>query len=864
MLKSLPICTFDSLTDNYPSSAVLAWPEDFNDWLETAVKEAAALWSPVTYKPGGMRVKGQTEANIATVHAIVLDYDGKPQSVSIDRAREVWGGFEHTIYTTFAHTPDKPRFRVVMPLSRAVTTSEFRRIWAWIHAFATENGVGFDPLSDPGRIYFVPTHKPGAPYVYEHHADDVLDADIILSVAPPDTYRPTPTLGRPPAGSSASAPAITGVVKPGGIFAGIETAHQVESLERIEAQCAFMRHCRDDAATLTEYEWYAWLTVLARCKNGERLAHEIGSAHPGYTPDDTSEKYKRAATETGPRTCAHIRTLGTACVGCPLGKPEGEVTSPVLLGRPDPVTATPEEIREDAEARAASDLDRARAAAANADAEVNRLIVEESVVKANMSTARRFGLEDNIRQTTEAYVAVRSQLATAKATLKAAQAHLRQQETQSRRTANLTQADPRVMQNLALDARSGTPKSSLVNVATILQGDAAYSGRFFRYDKFAERVLYGDELAADNLDTRINIDIQRRYNIDPKTSLVQEAIVHLAKENGFHPVLDYLDALAWDGTARLHDLFKTGFGGIGNTEFLEEAGAKFCIGAVARIYEPGCKVDNMVVVTGDQGIGKSTAFSVLSNGWFSDSALVIGDKDSYMQMAGCWFYEVAELDSFRKAENTRIKQFLSSKKDKYRPPYGKHVVERPRQTILVGTTNEDQFLNDPTGSRRFVPIRASRIDIAWLVANREQLWAEAVVRYKAREAWHYADESAERLARESVAYQQDDVWEPTVYSFITRTKKPLIYVLDVLTAGIGLEVARITRLDKQRVSHILKNLGCTLSTDVGFQGAAFHVPETLYKVVPLPKAAPPPAPAEHPVPKWQSELPTSTSSGESH
>lgn len=863
MLKSLAICTFDSLTDNYPSSATLSWPDDFNDWLETPVKERAALWSPVTYKQGGLRVQGQTEANIATVHAVVLDYDGKPQSVSIEKATEVWGGFEHVVYTTFQHTPDKPRFRLVMPLSRPVTTSEFRRIWGWVQKHAAENGAGFDPLSDPGRIYFIPTHRPGAAHVYQHHADDVLDADIILTVAPPDTYRPA-TGGRAPVGSSATAPSLAGIVKPGGIFAGIETAHQVENLERIEAQCAFMRHCRDDAATLTEYEWYAWLTVLARCKDGERLAHEIGSVYPGYAPDDTSEKFRRASTETGPRTCAHIATLGTACAGCPLGKPNGgDITSPVQLGKPDPETATVEELREDAEARAASDLDRARAAAAQAEVEVNRLIVEESVAKGNMNTARRFGLEDNVRQTTEAFVNVRSQLAAAKSALKVAQAHLRQTETQSRRTANLTQADPRVVQSLMLDARSGTPKSTLVNVASILRGDAAYAGKFFRYDEFAERILYGDEIAADNLDTRINIDIQRRYNIDPKTSLVQEAIICLSRENGFHPVRDYLEGLSWDGVARLHDLFGVGFGGTASTEYLEEAGSKFCIGAVARIYEPGCKVDNMVVVTGDQGIGKSTAFSILSNGWFSDSALVIGDKDSYMQMAGCWFYEVAELDSFKKAENTRIKQFLSSKKDKYRPPYGKHVVERPRQTILVGTTNEDQFLTDPSGSRRFVPIRATRIDIAWLVANRDQLWAEAVVRYKAKEAWHYSDASAERLARESVPYQQEDVWEPSVYSFVVRTKKPLIYVLDVLTAGIGLEVARITRADKMRVSHILKNLGCTLSTEVGHQGAAFHVPEALFKVVQMPKAPPPPP--EHPVPKWSSDLPSpAPSSGESH
>jgi hypothetical protein len=196
MLSSLPISTFDSLTDNYPSSANLAWPQDFDDWLETSRKEDAALWSPVTYKPGGMRVKGQTEANIATVHAVVLDYDGKPEAVSIERAQEVWGVFEHVIYTTFQHTPDKPRFRVVLPLTRPVTTDEFRRVWAWVHRFASERGVGFDPLSDPGRIYYIPTRRPGAPHLYAYKTELVLDPDIILGIAPQGQTDPNITPGR--------------------------------------------------------------------------------------------------------------------------------------------------------------------------------------------------------------------------------------------------------------------------------------------------------------------------------------------------------------------------------------------------------------------------------------------------------------------------------------------------------------------------------------------------------------------------------------------------------------------------------------------------------------------------------------------
>jgi hypothetical protein len=114
MLSSLLICAFDSLTDNRPTPYALSWPNDFDEWKETPVKEDAALWSPVTYRDGGLRVRGQTEANITQVHAVVLDYDSKQVPVTLGQAREVWQGWEHVGYTTFQHAVDKPRFRIVL------------------------------------------------------------------------------------------------------------------------------------------------------------------------------------------------------------------------------------------------------------------------------------------------------------------------------------------------------------------------------------------------------------------------------------------------------------------------------------------------------------------------------------------------------------------------------------------------------------------------------------------------------------------------------------------------------------------------------------------------------------------------------
>lgn len=857
MLIVLPGCIFLSLTETTPVPVELDWPVTFNQWIECEERRNVPLWSAATYRPGKGREKGETENNVENVSAVVLDFDGKGDNVTIDVAFSVIPDVEAVAHTTHRHVPTKPRFRVVFPLSRRVTTDEYRRIWAWVQHTYLSAGIVFDALSDPGRIFFLPSHKAGAPHEFRHRPGPLLNVDAALHAAEGLPIAAAPARPRPAASSSrVFAPQASSSTGSTSIFAGIETAHQTEILERIEEQCSFMRHCREDAQTLPEPEWYAWLSILARCRDGERHAHEIGSAHPGYAAAETSDKFRRAMTETGPRTCSAIREMCSACANCPLGAPVGNITSPVMLGRPDPETATVEELREDAVARSEGDVERAQAAVAAAEARITALQVEENVVRARLNNARRFGSEDNIRTESEAHVRVQNELRAARGQRRDAESAQRAAETRARRTVTLTTADPRVLNTLMLDPRTGVPRASLGNVENILRNDATYNGTYFRYDEFGQKLYYGQDRAADHIDTDINLDIERRYNLSSRTQIVQEAIVSIARSNAFHPVRDYLDGLTWDGTGRLDAMFEQGFGATGSSVFLSEAGVKFAIGAVARIYEPGCKMDTMLVLVGHQGARKSTGLRVLAHGWFADSAIPIGDKDSYMLLAGKWLYEIGEMDSFKKAENTRIKAFLSSQVDYFRPPFGRHTIECPRQTVLVGSTNEDQFLNDPTGSRRFVPIRVTQVDVDWLKVNRDQLWAEAVVRYRAGEIFWYENESAERLAQESQPFQQDDVWSPTVYEYVVRRKVAQISVFDVLTGGLGIEVSRATRSDKNRVMHILKHFGCTLHSDTTSKGTLFNVPESMQGVVLMQK----PEPKVHPLPTWASEKPAAAPS----
>lgn len=838
----LSVSVFASLRDNEPLAAALAWPEDFNEWRELVDKDAAPLWSPVTYREGGQRVKNQTEANIALCHALVLDYDNDgAEDVSVARAGEVWAAWEHVVYTTASHRvvklpkyTGKPRFRVVLPLTRAVTTQEFRRVWAWAAQFAAGQFAPFDPLADPGRIYHVPTHPPGAtPEFVYHETGEYLDPDIILAIFTEPVAEPRAFGSR--TSSPRALPPVCSLAPGGGVFSGIETAHQVENLDRIEGQCAFMRHARADAATLSQPEWYAWLSIVSRCRDGEQHAHAIGAVHPTYSHDDTHDTYHRALTSSGPRTCANIRSISGACAGCPL-----DVTSPVQLGRPDPETATAEEIREDTEQRTENSIARWTETLRAAEAHAATVAVQEAEARAVLFNTRQFADADTTRTAANTHATLRQALTDARTAVREARDSLRAAETDSRRNRALAAADPRILNDLALDPRTGMPRSSLGNIEMILRGDAAYAGAYFRYDTFSGKLLYGQVPAADHIDTTINIDIERRYGFASRTTLVQEAILKVANENMFHPVRDYIDSLTWDGVSRLGTLLAQGFGAVGDAEFLADAGTKFAIGAVARVYDPGCQMDNMLVLTGQQGVGKSTGLRVLSNGWFADSPLPVGDKDSYMQLGGRLFYEISELDSFRKAENTRIKAFISSRFDSFRPPFGRHVVERPRQTVLVGTTNEDQFLTDPTGSRRFVPVRVTKVNIAWLSEFRDAVWAEALVRYRAGEIWHYEGESAQRLANESRPYQQEDPWEQPVLDYLIRRRQATVSVLDVLTGCIGVSLPQITRQERSRVSQLLRLHGCEEQAAADGTRPVWAVPERILSmVVAKPAAATP-------------------------
>jgi predicted P-loop ATPase len=291
---------------------------------------------------------------------------------------------------------------------------------------------------------------------------------------------------------------------------------------------------------------------------------------------------------------------------------------------------------------------------------------------------------------------------------------------------------------------------------------------------------------------------------------VGRAIQAAARFNRFHPVQDYLKSCTRDDKARI-DTWLTVYLGAEDSPYTRAIGPRFLISAVARIRRPGEKVDNMLVLEGPQGLGKSTALRKLFEPWYTDRLSALATKDAAMEMAGVWVIEAAEMEAINKAATGASKSFLSRQSDRFRPPYGKHVVNQPRQSILAGTINppDGGYLKDPTGSRRVWPVKCGVIDITALERDRDQLWAEAVERSEADTPWWLDTPELEQLAQvEQAARFKVDEWEEPVKEHLAVRK--VTTMPELLKLVLGAIPKKPNRSAEMRISALLtKRLGFT-------------------------------------------------------
>lgn len=367
-------------------------------------------------------------------------------------------------------------------------------------------------------------------------------------------------------------------------------------------------------------------------------------------------------------------------------------------------------------------------------------------------------------------------------------------------------------------SRTGEVLSVFVNAKKILDHDPRWVGRI-RMNRMGGIEVDGDH-QDESFVAKVAEWLSDNYDAQFKLPDVMYAIHVLALAHAYSPVEEYLTSLTWDGVPRFRQLLVDVLG-CKHSDLHEAYVRRMMISAVARGLSPGCKVDTMLILQGAQGAMKSTFFEVLcGKGWFGASAIKIQDKDGPIQLRSTWIYEAAEMSSLRKQTAEAVKHFLSLPKDLYREPYGKVATHHERHSIMVASVNPDEFLDDPTGSRRFWPLHVpGQIDLGLLRALRDQLWAEAVVLYRRAAAaiaageepgpecrWWFSGAEDVARAKDSAQFEERDAWDEYVESWARCQASPFTSAA-CLEKAINVPRDRVTKPITERVNAILRRLG---------------------------------------------------------
>lgn len=289
--------------------------------------------------------------------------------------------------------------------------------------------------------------------------------------------------------------------------------------------------------------------------------------------------------------------------------------------------------------------------------------------------------------------------------------------------------------------------------------------------------------------------------------VMHQAIDRRAYECRFHPARQYLNSLTWDGTKRVSNWLSLYLGATQNA-YAQAVGRMFLVSMIARVYQPGCKADYMLVLEGPQGARKSTACAILGGPWFSDNLPdVTGGKDVCLHLLGKWLIEIPEMSAVSKAEAAHLKAFITRTHERYRPPYGRKEVLQPRQCIFIGTTNQSIYLRDETGGRRFWPMTIGKIDSDALRQDRDQLFAEAVHLYLQSEPWHPTSDFEQKFIRpEQDARFEVDVWEEAIRAFLDEYQPKSLLVGDLLEKALHIDKEHRSTRSQRRVTSILQRL----------------------------------------------------------
>lgn len=360
--------------------------------------------------------------------------------------------------------------------------------------------------------------------------------------------------------------------------------------------------------------------------------------------------------------------------------------------------------------------------------------------------------------------------------------------------------------------KHGKPACNMDNALRILERVDKFKD-FAWFDTFHQKIFTvwnGPQREWTDRDTlELTKHLQRDYGFSTLSdATAYHALTLFAHAHPRNEPRDWMETLVWDGNERIDSFFIDCLGS-DDTAYSRAASHNFWVGMVARIFNPGCKMDNMVVLEGPQGAMKSTALQRIGMKWFTETNESVTNKDFFQIIQGVLLVEIAELHTFSKSEVTRIKQVITCQNDRYRASYERLVANHPRQCIFVGSTNEDSYLRDTTGNRRFWPVRCGIIQPDLITASRDQLFAEAVAKFKQGSKWW-------EMPKEETEYEQEnrrqaDEWEMMIYAYLENglsgMKIEECTLSQIAVDCLKFDPSRLDKLSQQRMSLILRKLG---------------------------------------------------------
>lgn len=287
--------------------------------------------------------------------------------------------------------------------------------------------------------------------------------------------------------------------------------------------------------------------------------------------------------------------------------------------------------------------------------------------------------------------------------------------------------------------------------------------------------------------------------------VVRDALDAYAKRNRRNEFVEWLDELKWDGIERCSSFFSNYIGASFN-EYTSIISQNFWVGLVARGLKPGCKLDNMVVLIGKQATKKTQAIEIIGGKWHIEVNCSIRDKDFLQGLHGKLLVDIGELASFGKADNNFIKSILTTKNDYYRESYGHRHRDHFRSCCLIASTNDQEFLDDVTGGRRYWPIEVGNIDLDALRKDRSQLFAEAYKLYQSGATWWEVPEVAKM---EQEKRRKKDAWEEIIANYLVNTSCVIqrITVANIATDCLEISISDLDKGKQMRIANALKSLG---------------------------------------------------------